>query len=72
MFEGIKRIGASRYAIISMIGSVITLLAAYLIFLNEKLDRNQFTGAFITMSGIFMLQGSGFLNKIGKYLPRRP
>jgi len=69
MFEGIKRIGAARYGIISMIGPVITLLAAYLI-LNEELDKNQLIGALITLSGIFMLQGGSILNKLYEYLTK--
>ncbi|PNJ94490.1 photosystem II q(b) protein [Cylindrospermopsis raciborskii C04] len=61
LFEGIKRIGSSQSAIISMIGPAITLLAAHTI-LNEQLEINQFIGVVITILGIFMIIGDNILN----------
>jgi uncharacterized membrane protein len=61
LFEGIKRIGSTQSAILSMIGPAITLLAAHTI-LNEKLDINQLIGVLITILGIFMIIGNNILS----------
>ncbi|MGB0934622.1 MAG: EamA family transporter [Alphaproteobacteria bacterium] len=55
LYEGIKRIGSEASAIISMIGPVITILAAY-ILLNEVLSFNQLTGAVLVFLGIATLR----------------
>lgn len=60
LFEGIKRIGSSQSAVISMIGPAITLLAAHTV-LNEKLDINQLIGVLMAILGIFVIIGDDIL-----------
>jgi drug/metabolite transporter (DMT)-like permease len=70
LFEGIKRIGSSQSAIISMIGPAITLLAAHTI-LNEKLDTSQFIGVLMAILGIFVIIGDDFLSKAWENLYKK-
>jgi uncharacterized membrane protein len=67
LFEGIKRIGSTQSAIISMIGPAITLLAAHTI-LSEKLDINQLMGVVIAILGVFMIIGNNILDTAWKNL----
>lgn len=50
----IKRIGASRSAVISFIGPVSTAILAYII-LGERLDLIQISGMFLVIGGVLVL-----------------
>jgi len=51
---GIKRIGASRAAIVSSIGPVSTAILAY-IFLGEQMDFLQVIGMILVMAGVLVI-----------------
>ncbi|MBI3398017.1 MAG: DMT family transporter [Deltaproteobacteria bacterium] len=51
---GIKRIGASRAAIVSSIGPVSTAILAY-IFLGEQMDFIQVIGMILVMAGVLVI-----------------
>ena len=55
MLEGIKRIGAERGAVISMIGPVLTIFGGVL-FLNERLTSIQWLGCFLVLLTISLLE----------------
>ena len=56
VFEGIKRIGANKAALLSMTGPIVTLFASYFI-LGENLDRYQIFGVLLVLSGVGILEG---------------
>ncbi|MBI5875179.1 MAG: DMT family transporter [Deltaproteobacteria bacterium] len=60
---GIKRIGASRAAIVSSIGPVSTAILAY-IFLGEQMDFIQIIGMILVMAGVLVISYKG--NKVQK------
>jgi drug/metabolite transporter (DMT)-like permease len=53
--EGIKRIGAERASILSMLGPVITILLGTL-FLGERLEMTQWAGCLLVFLSIFVLE----------------
>ncbi|MCY7751855.1 DMT family transporter [Bacillus haynesii] len=55
MLEGMKRIGAERGAVISMIGPVLTIFGGVL-FLNERLTPVQWLGCFLVLLTISLLE----------------
>ncbi|MPQ26408.1 DMT family transporter [Bacillus paralicheniformis] len=55
MLEGMKRIGAERGAVISMIGPVLTIFGGVL-FLNERLTSIQWLGCFLVLLTISLLE----------------
>ena len=55
---GIKRIGASRAAIVSSIGPVSTAFLAY-IFLGEQMDLIQVIGMILVMAGVLVISVKG-------------
>ncbi len=57
MSEGIRRIGASRAAIISSVGPVTTIFMAYL-FLGEKISATQVAGTALIIAGVLSVGGS--------------
>ena len=55
---GIKRLGASRSAIVSWIGPVSTAFLAY-IFLGEQMDLIQVIGMILVMAGVLVISVKG-------------
>ncbi|MDA1476432.1 DMT family transporter [Bacillus changyiensis] len=56
MLEGIKRIGAVRGSLISMVGPIITIIFGAC-FLGERLTLIQWTGCFIVLGMISFVEG---------------
>jgi len=56
MSEGIRRIGASRAAIISSVGPVTTIFLAYL-FLGENVSAMQMGGTALIIAGVLSVSG---------------
>lgn len=67
VFEGIQRIGATKAALISMTGPVVTIFASHFL-LKEKLDHCQIIGVFLVLGGIALLEGHSSLKKFLNYL----
>jgi len=55
---GIKRIGASRAAIVSSIGPVSTAMLAYVI-LGEQMDLIQVIGMGLVLTGVLIISAKG-------------
>lgn len=55
--EGIKRIGASRFALINAAGPVMTIFFAF-IFLSETMSAQQFVGALVVVGVLFFSEQS--------------
>ena len=66
VFEGIKRIGANKAALLSMTGPIVTLFASHFI-LGEKLDHYQIIGVLLVLGGVAVLEGNISLKKMMNY-----
>lgn len=64
LFEGIRRIGADKASLITLLGPAVTLLAAWAI-LDERLVLLQWAGFALVLAGMAVLQ-------FGDRLWRRP
>lgn len=60
MFEGIRRIGADKASLITLLGPAVTLLAAWMI-LDERLVLLQWAGFGLVLAGMLVLQFGGRL-----------
>lgn len=70
MFEGVHRIGASEAGIVSMLGPVITIVAAVALFPDEHLGPLQWAGVALVLLGIGALNRLGAARRAGSQ-PRR-
>lgn len=67
LYEGIRRIGSEKSALLSLGGPVVTILATY-VLLGEQLTLNQLGGVLLIFIGI----GSLRLTKVKMQSPLRP
>ncbi|UOF90014.1 DMT family transporter [Fodinisporobacter ferrooxydans] len=65
ILEGIKRIGAERASILSMLGPVITILLGTL-FLGERLELVQWAGCFLVFLTVAVLELQKFRGRMYK------
>ena len=55
LFEGVRRLGAQKAALLSMPGPVVTIIAAYFV-LGERLSIVQLLGIAVVMGGVALVQ----------------